>query len=224
MFDRIAPRYDCLNHLLSGGLDLYWRRRASQAVAAQAPAEIIDVGTGSGDQALSLAQHNPAAGIRGVDLAAALLARAAGKVARRRLDNRITLVEGSALDLPFDAGSADAVTMSFVVRNLPEPLLGLREAHRVLRRDGRIVVLEFGLPRARFIRTVHLLYVRRFVPFIGRLVSGDQTAYRYLNQTIETFPHGRQFADLLDQAGFDEMEYRPLTFGAVYLYEARKCS
>ena len=221
MFDRIAPRYDLLNHLLSAGQDWRWRRRAADCVRAANPAVVLDLATGTGDQLLALARRCPAARhLLGVDLAPQMLVRAVPKLARAGLARCALVAQADALRLPLADATVDALTISFGIRNLSDLAGGLAEMRRVLRPGGSAVILEFSLPPGRVVRAGYLLYCRHVLPRVGAWISGDAHAYRYLNETVETFPSGAAFVALLAAAGFVRARAEPLTCGIVTLYQA----
>jgi demethylmenaquinone methyltransferase/2-methoxy-6-polyprenyl-1,4-benzoquinol methylase len=219
MFDAIAPRYDLLNHLLSAGIDRRWRTRAIRTLQLTGRETLIDVCTGTADIALAA---RGAARIVGVDFAGAMLRLGLQKVRRAGEDRRIALVRGDALRLPVVDGSVDAVTIGFGIRNVQKPEVGCAEMARVLRRGGRLAILEFGMPRVPGIRALYEWYFNRALPFIGRRISGHGGAYSYLPASVGTFPPPAEFVTVLRQAGFSDVRAVPLTFGIVYLYTAVK--
>jgi len=223
MFDRIAQRYDLLNHLLSGGIDVLWRQRVAEAVMAAQPARVLDVATGTADQLVTL-YHMAGGSLKfglGVDMAAEMLELGQRKLPPDR-DIRFRLARGDALALPVADGTMDAVTICFGIRNVVDAERGLAEMARVLRPGGTCVVLEFSLPANAQLRQGYLLYFRHVLPRIGGLVSGDDQAYRYLNETVESFPYGEDFCALMRAAGFAEVSVTPLTFGIASIYRGRK--
>lgn len=223
MFDSIAGRYDLLNTLLSAGLDRYWRRRAITSLALTGGERVLDVCTGTADVALDAARRRRGARrVIGVDFAGAMLARGAQKAAKADLARRIHLVRGDAMRLPVADGAVDAATIAFGIRNVEQPEVACRELWRVLRPGGRLAILEFGLPVVPAVRPLYLWYFRRILPRIGRAISGHRVAYDYLPQSVGAFPWGDAFARLLSAAGFFEIRARPLTFGIVYLYSAKR--
>jgi demethylmenaquinone methyltransferase / 2-methoxy-6-polyprenyl-1,4-benzoquinol methylase len=219
MFDAIAPRYDLLNHLLSAGIDRRWRTRAIRTLQLSGRETLIDVCTGTADIALAA---RDAGRVVGVDFAGAMLALGLKKVARAGEERRIRLVRGDALNLPVADASADAVTIGFGIRNVQNPELGCVEMARILRRGGRLAILEFGMPRIPGVRTLYEWYFSRVLPFIGRRISGHGGAYSYLPASVGSFPPPAEFVTLLRQAGFADVRAVPLTFGIVYLYTAVK--
>ncbi|RFC51284.1 MAG: demethylmenaquinone methyltransferase / 2-methoxy-6-polyprenyl-1 [Verrucomicrobia bacterium] len=224
MFARIAGRYDLANHLLSGGLDVWWRRCLVQAVARQTPAEVLDLATGSGDVAFALSRGLPAGtAITGMDFCQPMLDQADTKKTSLPADRQATLTfrPGDGLALPLPDACFDAVTISFGLRNMADRDRSLREMHRVLRPNGRLYVLEFSQPSAWF-RPLYFFYLRRLLPLIAGVVTGDRAAYVYLNETIEQFPGRDALAAQISAAGFRQVTARGLTFGTVALHEAAK--
>lgn len=219
MFDAIAPRYDLLNHLLSAGIDKRWRTRAIRTLQLTGRETLIDVCTGTAD--IALAAHG-AARVIGVDFAGAMLGLGLKKVLHAGEARRIALIRGDALTLPVADGVADAVTIGFGIRNVQNPVVGCAEMARVLRRGGRLAILEFGMPRVPGVRALYETYFNRVLPFIGRRISGHGGAYSYLPASVGTFPPPAEFVTVLRQAGFADVRAVPLTFGVVYLYTAVK--
>jgi demethylmenaquinone methyltransferase/2-methoxy-6-polyprenyl-1,4-benzoquinol methylase len=219
MFDAIAPRYDLLNHLLSAGIDRRWRTRAIQTLQLTGRETLIDVATGTADVALAA---TGAARVIGVDFAGAMLRLGLETVRRAGNAQRVILVRGDAMRLPIADGLADAVTIAFGIRNVQNPAVGCAEMARVLRRGGRLAILEFGMPRVPGFRAVYEWYFTRVLPFIGRRISGHGGAYSYLPASVGTFPPPAEFMTVLRQAGFADVRAVPLTFGVVYLYTAVK--
>jgi demethylmenaquinone methyltransferase/2-methoxy-6-polyprenyl-1,4-benzoquinol methylase len=219
MFDAIAPRYDLLNHVLSAGIDRRWRARAIGSLGLTGRDTLVDVCAGTADVAL---QAHDAARVVGVDFAAAMLSVGQRKLRAAGEDRRITLVRGDATRLPVRDGIADAATVAFGIRNVEHPDLACAELARVLRRGGRLAILEFGVPRLPGISTLYLWYFRYLLPAIGRMISGHTAAYSYLPASVGAFPPPRDFMAILEQAGFAEVRADPLTVGIVYLYTATR--
>jgi len=217
MFDAIAPRYDLLNHVLSAGIDRRWRARAIRSLELSGREQLVDVCAGTADVALQAAG---ARRIVGVDFAAAMLRIGLQKVKAAGQAHRITLVHGDAISLPLGDRTADAATVAFGIRNVEQPELACVEMARVLRRGGRLAILEFGVPRIPGIRTFYLWYFKYLLPLIGRTVSGHNAAYSYLPASVGSFPPPAEFAQMLSRAGFADVKAVPLTFGIVYLYTA----
>ena len=219
MFDRIAPRYDLLNRLLSGRRDVAWRKVLAQNLPQSAGLEILDLATGTGDVLLSLAgtSHPTNRGV-GIDFSGGMLRCAQEKIRARALSNTLTLVQGDATCVPVCNNHYDAVTIAFGIRNVLDVDAALREMHRCLNKRGRALILEFSLPSSALFRCLYLMYFRHVLPRIGALISGDGQAYRYLNETVESFPYGESFCDLMRKAGFHSVQAIPLTFGIATLY------
>lgn len=222
MFDAIAPRYDFLNHVLSAGIDRRWRARAIDALQLTGRETLLDVCTGTADVALEARRGVRAARVIGVDFAGAMLSLGLRKVREAGEGKRIVLVRGDAMQLPVPDGSTDAVTVAFGIRNVQRPEVACAEMARALRRGGRLAILEFGVPRIPGVSTLYLWYFKHLLPLVGRLVSGHGGAYSYLPASVGTFPPPDEFMKILRQAGFDDVQAVPLTFGIVYLYTARK--
>jgi demethylmenaquinone methyltransferase/2-methoxy-6-polyprenyl-1,4-benzoquinol methylase len=223
MFGRIASRYDVANHVLCGGIDIWWRRRLVATVKRGAPRSVLDLATGSGDVAFALGRGLPAeTTILGMDFCQPMLDQAEAKkaAAAARYPN-LTFVQGDGLALPLADGSFDAVTISFGLRNLADRALGLREMLRVLRPGGQLVVLEFSQPYAWF-RPLYFFYLRRVLPRVAGWVTGDRAAYEYLNNTIAQFPGRAALAVEIAAAGFTDVQAEPLTLGTVALHSGRK--
>ena len=221
LFDSIAYRYDLLNHLLSGGIDLYWRRRAVEHLRDLRPGRILDVATGTADFALATVRLAPSA-VVGVDIAEAMMEIGRKKIARRGLTALITLRTGVAERLDFPNGSFDAAIVAFGARNFEDLGKGLSEMHRVVRAGGKIVVLEFSRPRAFPFRQLYFIYFTRILPLVGRLVSRHDEAYRYLPDTVMKFPEGEDFLGILQKAGFSQLSQERLTFGIASVYAGVK--
>jgi demethylmenaquinone methyltransferase/2-methoxy-6-polyprenyl-1,4-benzoquinol methylase len=221
MFDAIAPRYDLLNRLLSAGIDRRWRARAIASLQLTGRESLIDVCTGTADVALE-ARRRGAARVLGIDFAGAMLALGRRKVATAGEAARVLLARGDAMRLPAREASADAATVAFGIRNVQVPETACAELARVLRPGGRLAILEFGVPRIPGISTLYLWYFTNVLPMIGKMISGHRGAYSYLPASVGTFPPPAEFMTILRQAGFDQVEAVPLTFGIVYLYKARK--
>jgi demethylmenaquinone methyltransferase/2-methoxy-6-polyprenyl-1,4-benzoquinol methylase len=221
LFDGIASRYDLLNHLLSGGFDLYWRRVAVHSLAQYRPSRILDVATGTADLAIAAARLNPGE-IVAIDFSEEMLARGRKKVLERNLDSMISLRTGDAENLEFGGDTFDAAMVAFGVRNFEHLERGLAEMFRVIRHGGRIVVLEFSRPRIFPLNVLYKLYFLYLLPLVGRFISGHPEAYQYLPDTVMQFPDGDAFLARLHDAGFHEANARRLTFGIASLYTARK--
>jgi demethylmenaquinone methyltransferase/2-methoxy-6-polyprenyl-1,4-benzoquinol methylase len=221
MFDRIAPRYDLINRLLSFGLDICWRRRMARYLPEAGKIELLDAATGTGDQMFMLIKRQPR--IRkalGVDMSEAMMAVGREKCRRFRLDDRVEFKTGDAQRLPVADRAVNAVTMSFGIRNVVDMDLVFREMLRVLKPGGRACILEFSTPPSAVVRFFYLFYLRHILPRAGGWISGDAAAYRYLNRTIESFPCGQFFCDRMTRAGFKQARFAPLSMGIATIYYA----
>jgi demethylmenaquinone methyltransferase / 2-methoxy-6-polyprenyl-1,4-benzoquinol methylase len=221
MFNRIAHRYDYLNHFLSLGIDRAWRKKLRRYLSRHNPLTILDVATGTGDLAIELARIHPHK-IVGVDIAESMLEVGKRKIAEKKLSNLITLQQADSEDLPFDDNSFDAATIAFGVRNFETPLKGLKEIHRILKPGGIIMILEFGMPGQFPMKQAYSFYFNAVLPFWGKVFSGSYESYKYLPESVKKFPYGNQFTKLLEEAGFTNATSLPLTQGITYMYEAAK--
>jgi demethylmenaquinone methyltransferase/2-methoxy-6-polyprenyl-1,4-benzoquinol methylase len=219
MFDAIAPRYDLLNRLLSAGIDRRWRATAIEALRLTGRETLLDVCAGTAEVAL---QATSAARVVGVDFAGAMLSIGLEKVKASGETGRIVLVRGDAMRLPVRDGSVDAVSVAFGIRNVQRPEVACAEMARVLRRGGRVAILEFGVPSVPGISALYSLYFTRLLPLVGRIVSGHNAAYSYLPASVGTFPPPAAFLTTLRKAGFTDVSADPLTLGIVYLYTGTK--
>ena len=210
MFERIARRYDLANHLLSGGLDFWWRHRASEIVRRWQPQRVLDLATGSGDLALTIARKLPEAKITGADFSPEMLAVARGK----GLANTIV---ADALALPFATASFDAVTVAFGLRNMVDWNAALAEMARVLTPGGHVLVLDFSLPGGAW-RPLYRAYLHHCLPWLAGLITGQKAAYDYLGDSIERFPSGQEMCALIEANGLHNAQAQPLSGGIVTIY------
>lgn len=218
MFDTIAPQYDLLNRVLSFGIDQYWRTRAIRLLDDEQPTRVLDVATGTADLAIKAEQMLHPREVVGIDLSAEMLAYGRTKIDRQGLSPRISLVQGDAQNLPFGDNSFDAAMVAFGVRNFEDLNAGLKGIRRVLRPGGRLVVLEFSRPRTFPIKQLYAWYSRHVLPRIGGTLSPDAGAYEYLPNSVAEFPDGTDFLDRMNDSGFAELLWEPLTFGIASLY------
>jgi demethylmenaquinone methyltransferase/2-methoxy-6-polyprenyl-1,4-benzoquinol methylase len=221
MFARIAARYDLANRLLSGGMDVWWRKRLVARVRSSHPQDVLDLATGSGDVAFALSRAlPPETSITGLDFCQPMLDEAELKKAQSSCQ-KIAFRQGDILALPLANESYDAVTISFGLRNLADRSKGLREMHRVLRPGGRVFILEFSQPQ-RWFRRLYYWYLRKILPPLAGWLTGDRRAYDYLNNTIEAFPDRAAIAAEVIKAGFENVTAETMTFGVVALHRGQK--
>jgi demethylmenaquinone methyltransferase/2-methoxy-6-polyprenyl-1,4-benzoquinol methylase len=218
MFAGVAPRYDLLNHLLSGALDVVWRRRAAKALGLGPGARVLDLCCGTGDQAVAIGRRGPA--VAAADFCLPMLALARRKFASlgRRGGPAPAPLAADALALPFDGTRFDGAAVSFGLRNVADLDRALAELARVLRPGGRLAVLEFALPEPRALRALYLLYFRRVLPWIGRALSPRGSAYGYLPASVVEFPQRHGFTERMERAGFGDAVWCDLAGGTVCLY------
>jgi demethylmenaquinone methyltransferase/2-methoxy-6-polyprenyl-1,4-benzoquinol methylase len=213
LFDSIAHRYDFLNHALSSGIDILWRRRAIQLLQPFQPKHILD--------ALEAVRLNPEH-ITGIDISPKMLEIGRRKIRVRKLEHRITLESGEAEHLRFESGSFDSIMAAFGVRNFTDLELGLKEFYRVLRIGGCAMILEFSQPKQFPIKQMFHFYSQYFLPLFGGIVSNNRSAYEYLPSTVSEFPDGEEFCALLRSVGFTTAACFPQTFGIASIYIAKK--
>ena len=220
MFDSIAKRYDLLNHSLSFGMDYYWRRKAIKYLTNN-PKTILDVATGTADFAICAAKLKDVK-ITGIDISKGMVNIGKEKIKRKRLEGVIELQIADSENLPFTENSFDAITAGFGVRNFENLEKGLSEMYRVLSKNGIAAILEPSKPKAFPLKQIYNIYFHHVLPFFGKLVSKDNSAYTYLPNSVEAFPSGKDFIKHLENVGFKSCKYIPLTFGIVDLYIAIK--
>ena len=222
MFNNISKTYDFLNHFLSLGIDIIWRKKAINELKADNPQLILDVATGTGDFAFeALSILNPKK-IVGVDISQGMLDIAQQKITKRRLGDKFEIKLGDSEKLPFEANEFDAVTVAYGVRNFENLEVGLADINRVLKPGGKAVVLEFSKPTAFPIKQLYSVYFTYITPGIGKLFSKDARAYSYLPESVAAFPDGEKFVTLMQKAGFKNTKCRPLAFGICSIYTGVK--
>jgi demethylmenaquinone methyltransferase/2-methoxy-6-polyprenyl-1,4-benzoquinol methylase len=220
MFDNISHRYDFLNHFLSLGIDVLWRKKAVGMLRESKPRHILDIATGTGDFAIEALALDPEK-VTGIDISEGMLARGNEKIRARKLDHRVELIYGDSENLPFDDNKFDAAIVAFGVRNFENLQKGLEEIHRVLRNGGEVVILEFSKPVSFPFKQLYNFYFNFILPNIGRAISRDQSAYRYLPESVRVFPDGKDFLDILKDTGFNSTAWIPLTFGICSIYRGK---
>ncbi len=222
MFDNISGTYDFLNHFMSLGIDIIWRKKAIRALKATKPQYLLDVATGTGDFALEAIKILQPQKIIGIDISQGMLDIANEKITKKKLGNQFEVLLGDSENLPFADKTFDAVTVAFGVRNFENLDKGLADIYRVLKPAGNAVILEFSKPKGFPIKQLYHFYFNHITPRIGRLFSKDYRAYSYLPESVARFPDGKQFTDALRRAGFREAVCRPQTFGICTIYIGTK--
>jgi demethylmenaquinone methyltransferase / 2-methoxy-6-polyprenyl-1,4-benzoquinol methylase len=215
MFGSIAARYDLANHVLSCGIDFYWRARAAEIVASWHPDTVADLATGTGDLALAVQKKLPRAELTGIDFLPEML-----ELARRKGVRRVVMAD--AMNLPFADESFDCVTIAFGLRNLENYSAALAEMRRVLNGKGHLLVLEFSLPTRSILRAAYRFYLHCCLPLLGSFLTQKKSAYDYLGDSIEEFPNGNAMCDLMRETGYVSPSFEPLTGGIVTIYTAVK--
>jgi len=221
MFNNIAGKYDFLNHFLSAGIDIVWRKKAVSLLKAEKPKLVLDIATGTADFAIETLRLNPDK-IVGVDISEGMLAVGREKLAKRGLGQKIELRYGDSENLPFEDNSFDAITVAFGVRNFENLAKGLAEMNRVLKPGGMAVVLEFSKPRSFPMKQLYQFYFKNILPVVGKIVSKDNAAYTYLPESVQAFPDGQDFINIFQEVGFKSIKWHSLTFGISSIYTGKK--
>ncbi len=222
MFDNVAKHYDLLNRVLSMGIDTIWRKNAISTLTSSDPKVILDVATGTGDLALEIAKRLNPTKIVGLDLSQEMLNVGTKKIAKKGLSDLIEMVHGDSENLPFDDNTFDAVTVSFGVRNFENLEKGLLEIQRVLKKDGKLVVLEFSQPTLFPFKQVFHGYFKYILPAIGKITSKDPKAYKYLYESVQAFPDQKKFTNILTKLGYKSSQCKPQTLGICSIYTGQK--
>lgn len=220
MFDNIAPKYDLLNHVLSMKIDVLWRNTLVNWMRKDAPQEVLDVATGTGDLAIAV-QKGTQAKVVGLDLSQQMLNVGVIKIKKLKLDGKISMQKGDAENLPFEDNRFDAVSVSFGVRNFENLTKGLGELRRVVKENKSVYILEFSKVEG-FMGPLYMFYFKNILPAIGRLVSKDNRAYTYLPDSVNAFPFGEKMKQILLDTGFKKVEYKKLSLGIATIYKATK--
>lgn len=221
MFDNISGNYDNLNRMISLGTDQGWRKKVLAMVSATNPTSILDIATGTGDLAILLSKSN-AEKIIGLDLSAGMLEVGKQKIKALKLDSKIEMIQGDSENLPFEDNSFDAITVGFGIRNFENLEKGLSEIRRVLKPNGIFVILETSVPKKFPFKQGYFLYTQNIMPFMGKLFSKDQKAYKYLSDSAKNFPYGEELNNILRKVGFLNVVDRPQTMGIATIYSASK--
>lgn len=221
MFDNISHKYDFLNHFLSVGIDIYWRKYAIKLLKASQPKLMLDIATGTGDFAIEALKLNPDK-IIGVDISAGMLKYGKEKIIKLGLEHKIELMLGDSEKLQFDDNTFDAITVSFGVRNFENLEKGLTDMFRVLKPGGKAVVLEFSKPKSFPMKQLYNFYFKNILPILGKIFSKDNTAYTYLPESVNAFPDGEDFLKVFEKSGFKSTKCIPLTFGISSIYIGEK--
>jgi demethylmenaquinone methyltransferase/2-methoxy-6-polyprenyl-1,4-benzoquinol methylase len=222
LFSSIAPIYDFLNHLFSFNIDKKWRKILVDCINLKADDKILDVCTGTGDVALECARRNYSDKIFGIDLSYEMLKIALEKAHKLHLQKIITLQQGDCLSLPFKNNTFNIVTISFGVRNLADYAKGISEMIRVLKKGGKLFVLEFSYPNDVFISKIYKIYLNIIIPLIGTVISGSKNAYIYLSSSIQSFPKSNDVIQLLKATGLKNIYHKQLTYGIAAIYSGEK--
>ncbi len=218
IFDEIAGTYDFLNHFLSIGIDIYWRNKLLKNLPITDSINALDLATGTADVPLTLIQDPRIKKITGIDLSQGMIDVGIKKIKAKNLEQKIILLKGDGVHIPCADNIFDVATISFGIRNFSDPSTSLSNIYRVLKKDGRLMIMEFSIPTNFIIRKLYFFYFRNILPLIGNLFSKHKDAYTYLNQSVEDFPYGQDFLNLMKEAGFSNLKFTPLTFGIATLY------
>jgi|TARA_B110000977_G_C11002557_1_gene464426 demethylmenaquinone methyltransferase/2-methoxy-6-polyprenyl-1,4-benzoquinol methylase len=221
MFDNIAGNYDFLNHFLSLGIDIFWRKRLVRKLQKQKPQNILDVATGTADLAIAMMKIKPF-NVVGIDISNGMLEVGRKKIKQQDLEKTIQLQQADSEDLPFEDATFDAVTVSFGARNFENLQKGLSEMARVLKPGGKIYILEFSQPTLFPFKQLYDFYFKFVLPLIGKLLSKDNAAYSYLPESVKAFPHGKELNSIIENCGYTNAKNHPLTMGIASIYTAQK--
>lgn len=224
MFDHIAPKYDLLNQVLSLGIHKGWRKKTVKHLLPLKPRIVMDVATGTGDLAIEVVKQLSPERVYGVDISDGMMKLGREKVKKINLDQIISFQLGDSESLPFEENFFDAITVGFGVRNFAHLEVGMKGMYRVLKPGGMLAVLEFSKPHKFPMKQLTNFYYRFILPLIGRMVSSDRRAYSYLPESIQAFPEGPAFLEVMKKSGFSDVSWQPLTFGVASIYIGRKSS
>ncbi len=223
MFETIAHRYDLLNRVLSLGIDRYWRRFAVNQLPKVEKPFFLDVATGTGDVAIEIAKkYSPNVKVVGVDFSDKMLELGKKKVRKAGYQDRIELRPGDVISLPFEDNTFDAAIIAFGIRNVQDHKQGIKEIGRVIKSNGKVVILEFTSIQNRFLKAPYCFYITKILPFIGEIVSGKKGAYKYLPSSMLDFPGPDKFKKIMEEAGLQNVKYYKLTFGITIVHVGTK--
>jgi len=218
MFDSIASKYDFLNRFLSIGIDVRWRKKALMQLKQLNPKVILDVATGTGDLTIMAYKILNPEKIYGIDISIGMLEIGRKKIERIGLQDKIELIAGDSETITFAENSFDAISVAFGVRNFEHLAKGLSEMYRVLKPNGKIVILEFSKPRQRWFKRIYNTYMNVITPSIGKLFSNNKNAYQYLNDSVQAFPEGQTFLNIMHEVGFTQTYLQTLSLGICTIY------
>jgi demethylmenaquinone methyltransferase/2-methoxy-6-polyprenyl-1,4-benzoquinol methylase len=221
MFNNISYRYDFLNHFLSMGIDKLWRKKAIRILSKQKVESLLDIACGTGDFSIAALKLKPQS-IVGADISEGMLKVGEKKVAKKGLQNIISFELGDSENLRFDDESFDAITVGFGVRNFENLEKGLSEMNRVLKKDGQVAILEFSKPTIFPVKHIYNFYFKHILPGVGKLVSKDVSAYAYLPESVLEFPDGKEFVEIMEKIGYNDIKEYRLSFGIASIYHAKK--
>jgi len=222
MFDTISQEYDGMNRMITFGIDMSWRKKVINMIAATKPNKVLDIASGTGDLAIMTAQKTDTQEIIGADISEGMLQVGRQKIQKLGLENRIKMQWADSENLPFEDDYFDAISVAFGVRNFENLDKGLMEIRRVLKKGGLFIVLETSVPTLPVIKQLYLLHSNYLLPIFGKLFSKDAKAYRYLSQSAKNFPYGKDFNNILSKNGFIEVTNKPQTLGVASIYIGRK--
>ncbi len=222
MFDRIAGRYDFMNRFLSAGIDVSWRKKAISLFKEDKPQHLLDVATGTADMAIRAAKMLHPQKITGIDISPGMLAVGRKKISAESLGTNIELLEADSETIPFPDAHFDGVMVAFGVRNFEHLEKGLQEICRVLKPGAQLVVLEFSKPKIPMVQPLYNVYMNQVAPFFAQLFTNNKKAYQYLNESSKAFPDREAFVHILNNAGFSNTYFKPLSFGICCVYSGRK--
>lgn len=222
IFNSIAPTYDLLNRALSMGIDQRWRNKFNKNLPNKNNLKVLDLATGTADVALTLAKDLRVGKVVGIDLSEGMISLGRKKIAKDKNGHKIELQIGDGVEIPFEDESFDVITVAFGIRNFPDHVRSLHNMFRVLKPGGVVMVMEFGMPNNPIVSGSYKFYFRHLLPTIGNIVSGHKNAYTYLNKTVEDFPYGNDFTQLMKNAGFIDIQDNRLSYGIAHLYRGVK--